>query len=183
MGETFHDSAHRFAPAAPEEEYVYGACCPGWHSAGAHETCIDQWIEDVRAADIERVCCLLPGQKLDACGGNVSRYRDAFGEERVLHAPVPDHRLVDEELLDEEILPFLEAGVEADEPVVVHCLSGIGRTGQVLAAWLAAERDYRPQDAIDTVCEMGRDPREPIQSGNATKTELFDVLESVAKSW
>jgi protein-tyrosine phosphatase len=172
--------AHRFAPAAPDEEVVYGACCPGWHSAGTHEAALDQWISFMQAEGIERVCCLLTGRQLDAHDANIGRYRNAFGTENVLHAPVLDHRLADLETLEDDVLPFLAAADAAGEPVVVHCLAGIGRTGHVLAAWLVAERGYDPHRAIETVREMGRDPLEAVEHDNATRQDLLDLLGLVA---
>ncbi|WP_254271507.1 protein-tyrosine phosphatase family protein [Haloarcula marina] len=174
-------NAHRFAPAAPDEEYVYGACTPGWHTAADHETAIDDWIAAMCEASIERVCCLLPGRQLDRSGANLDRYRTAFGESNVRHAPVPDHHLVPESRLHGEILPFLADARDAEEPVVVHCLAGIGRTGQVLAAWLIYNRDYGPDEAIETVRDVGRAPADPVDCGNATEQELFDLLSSVAR--
>jgi protein-tyrosine phosphatase len=168
--------AHRFAPAGPDESVVYGACCPGWHSAASHAAALDQWIADMRDAGIERVCCLLTGRQLDAHDANIGRYADAFGEEKVLHAPVPDHRLADRSTLEDEVLPFLAAADDADENVVVHCLAGIGRTGHVLAAWLVAGRDYDPHRAVETVREMGRDPLEAVEHGNVTRQDLLDLL-------
>ena len=181
MGETdgLTQDAHRLAPAAPDEQTVYGSCSPGWHSAGEHTVCVHEWIEDMQSAGIERVCCLLPGSQLDTEGANLHLYREAFGQKRVLHAPVPDHHLVDETLLADEILPFLDSASRADEPVVVHCLAGIGRTGQVLAAWLVYDRAYHPKQAIDTVLELGRDPYDAVNHGNATRSELYQLLESV----
>jgi hypothetical protein len=124
-----HQDAHRFAPAAPHEEHVYGACSPGWHSAADHRTAVEQWVAFMQEAGIERVCCLLS----------------------------------------------LPPG-EADERVVVHGLAGLGRTGQVLAAWLVAHHEYRPHEAVDTVREMGRDPAVAIEGGDATHHELLDML-------
>jgi protein-tyrosine phosphatase len=170
------DDAHRFAPAGPDEEYVYGSCCPGWHSAADHGPAVEQWISFVKDQGVERVCCLLTGRQLDATDMNVGQYRDAFGDENVCHAPVADHHLADVETLQEDVLPFLAESKARDQPVVVHCLAGIGRTGQVLAAWLVWEHGYDPHDAVDTVQEMGRDPTEAVRQGNATRQDLLDLL-------
>ncbi|WP_415382925.1 protein phosphatase [Halosimplex sp. TS25] len=170
--------AHRFAPAAPDEEHVYGACSPDWHSAAGHAQALADWIAVVRAHDVERVCSLQPGpESADDCDDG---YVDAFGDGRVLHAPVPDGRLVEPALLDRELLPFFDEAVADDERVVVHCLDGIGRTGQVLAAWLAHDRGYEPERAIETVEVTGRKPREPVRRGNATEQELYDLLATFA---
>lgn len=174
-------NAHRFAPAVPDETYVYGACTPGWHSAASHDAALEDWIGFMQREGIERVCCLLPGRQLDRSGANLDCYADAFGEERVLHAPVPDHHLLPAELLTEEILPFLADARTAQEPVVVHCLAGIGRTGQVLAAWLVYNRDYGPERAIETVRDNGRDPTDAVNADNADIEELHELLGAVAR--
>lgn len=170
------DDAHRFSPAEPSADYVFGACSPGWHSAGDHESALDDWLSFMQEQGIERICCLLPGRQLDEDDANVGRYRDTFGAANVLHAPVPDRRLVDYATLEGEILPFLAAAVEDESPVVVHCLAGLGRTGHVLAAWLVSGRGYEPLTAVDTVREMGRDPAEAITRGNATRQDVLDLL-------
>ncbi|WP_324662591.1 protein-tyrosine phosphatase family protein [Haloarcula sediminis] len=174
-------NAHRFAPAAPDETFVYGACTPGWHSAASHDAAIDDWVEFMRAEGIERVCCLLTGCQLDDRGAILDHYADAFGESDVLHAPVRDHHLVPEPILVEEILPFLAESREREQPVVVHCLAGLGRTGQALAAWLVYNRDYGPERAIETVREQGRDPTDAVNAGNATEEELVELLGTVAR--
>lgn len=120
-------NAHRFAPAAPDEAFVYGACTPGWHSAAGHDAAVDDWVEFIRGEGIERVCCLLPGRKLDDCGALLDHYAEVFGGGNVLHAPIRGHHLVPESVLIEEILPFLVESRAAEEPVVVHCLAGPGR--------------------------------------------------------
>jgi len=167
--------AHRLAPAAPDEEHVYGACSPGWHSAADRRYAFADWIAVARATDIERVCSLLPGDQ-SPDDPEIDGYTDVFGQENVLHAPIPDGRLACPALLKQEVLPFLDDAAAADERVVVHCLDGMGRTGQVLAAWLAHDRGYEPERAIETVEEMGRQPRDPVRAGNATEQELYDLL-------
>lgn len=168
--------AHRFAPAAPDEEHVFGACSPGWHSAADTATAVEDWISFVRNRGIERVCCLLAGRPSAGECPTVDRYRREFGRENVLHAPAADGRLLPAETLRDDVVPFLAESRDRDEPVVVHCLSGIGRTGQVLAAYLVAERGYEPRDAVSTVRTTGRDPHDAIQRGNATFRDLRALL-------
>lgn len=167
---------HRFAPAAPDEEYVYGSCCPGWHSTATHEDAVDEWIEFMNDHGIDRVCCLLSGDQLDRTDAGAGKYSEAFGVENVQHVPIADHHLADAEKIDADVLPFLDDAVANDERVVVHCLAGIGRTGHVLAAWLVHGRGYGPVDAIETVEEMGRTPGEAEDAGNARRGELYELL-------
>lgn len=178
-GEVIQD-AYRFAPAAAGESLVFGACCPGWHAAGPHETALDRWINYMQRQGIERVVCLLPGAELDGSEANLGRYRAAFGEAAVLHAPVPDGRLVDEAALTETVLPFVDAAVAEDEPVVVHCLAGVGRTGQVLAAWLVHAREYDPDAAIEAVTAVGRDPEAHLDAADASPARLRSLLQALA---
>jgi protein-tyrosine phosphatase len=173
------EDAYRFAPAAPEEEYVYGAAAPGWHTAADHRTAVSEWIDFMREQGIQRVCCLIPGEATDGCQFNLDRYAAAFGRDNVLHAPLLDRRMGNQAVFQESILPFLEESVRRDEPVVVHGLSGLGRTGQVLAAWLVHYRGADPESAIKTVERMGRYPAEPTESGTTTKEELLGHLSTV----
>ena len=172
-------NAHRFAPAALGEDFVFGACAPGWHSAATHDAALDDWISFMRADDVERVCCLLPGRQLDAAGANLDRYRAAFGAENVCHAPSPDHDLLDVDLVTGTVLPFLVESRDAGQRVVVHGLAGLGRTGQVLAAWLVHNRDYGPDRAVATVREMGRDPADGVDAGSAAMDDLRTLLAAV----
>jgi hypothetical protein len=171
-------TAHRFAPAAPDEDFVFGACSPGWHSAAEHEDALADWIAFMNGRGIDRVCSLLSGGGSAVSTGNLDRYTSAFGPDAVLHAPTPDKRLVDETLLAEEVLPFLDAAAADRSRVVVHSLAGIGRTGQVLAAWLAYDRDYTADRALETVTDMGRHPTDPVRAGNATEGSLHELIAS-----
>jgi len=167
-------NAHRFGPAAPDEEHVFGTCAPGWHSAGSRRESLEDWLSFVRDRNVSRVCCLLAGTSdLLEC------YRTEFGPDRVRHAPIPDRRLVTPATLREDVLPFLDASVDADERVVVHDLAGIDRVGQVLAAWLVHDRGYVPERAVDTVGTMGRCATEPVEEGEAEREDLLAVLSAV----
>lgn len=161
---------HDISPAAPEETIVYGACRPGYRSGETAKTAIDRWIRDVRDEGIERVCCLLD-EKWHRYDDLLGHYKRAFGERNVVHAPIPDYQTVSEQTLMRDIFPFLEESVTKDSAVVVHCSAGMGRTGHVLALWLAYSRDYLLADAIETVREMGRSPLEATE-----KTELRRLL-------
>lgn len=169
----------RFGPAGPDEDVVHGAAAPGFGRLDP-TAAVDDWIASVRQRGVERVCCLLSERQLERYGDLLGQYRRAFGREAVLHAPVADHHLADRTTLVEEILPFLRDADRRGEPVVVHCLAGLGRTGHVLAAWLASERGYDPEAALEAVEATGRRPREAVEAGNAAEAHLLALLESLA---
>lgn len=168
----------RFASAAPEEEFVYGACEPGYDRQTAPT--IDAWIEFMDAQGIERVCCLLSQRQVRTHNALLTQYRDRFGPDNVAHVPVTDHRLMDPEPLMDDILPFCSEAVDDGAPVVVHCKAGLGRTGQALAAWLVYQHGYGPESAIDTVSDRHRMPDEAVQRGAAIEDELIALLQAVA---
>jgi protein tyrosine phosphatase (PTP) superfamily phosphohydrolase (DUF442 family) len=139
---------YRFGPAAPDEPIVFGAGRPGAQP--------QDWLAFMQAQGMRRVCCLLPqSPDIDAT---------TFGPDRVCVAPIADFQVVDRALLQDVILPFLQAADQAQEPVVVHCGGGIGRTGQVLVAWLIVGRGYAVSEAIATVKQQGRDPYEAVMA-------------------
>jgi protein-tyrosine phosphatase len=162
----------KFGPASADEPAVFGACRPG----KSREE-IAEWIAFMRRNGVTRVCCVIPGDYLSQEPVDLlAAYREAFGEENVLHAPVADFSLCDEETMAERILPFLREADARGTRAVVHCWAGMGRTGHVLAAWLARGRGMAPDQALRAVVAMGRNPHEAIETGGATEEELYRLL-------
>ena len=89
-------------------------------------------------------------------------YQQKFGKERVCWTPIKDFHFVSYYTLVEKIIPFLVAAEEKKEPAVVHCSGGIGRTGQILTAWLVTRRNLSNQKAISVVKATGRNPHEAV---------------------
>ncbi len=145
---------YKFAPASPTETIVFGAARPGY----THEQ-VQDWITFMQQQGIQRVCCLLDDDQLSRYANLLSCYQQAFGDDYLLWAPIPDFQLATQDTLTQRILPFLAIAHQQNEKVVVHCAGGIGRTGQVLAAWLVRQ-GAKPRDAIATVKKMGRNPQE-----------------------
>lgn len=110
--------------------------------------------------------------------GLISKYLEAFGRENVLHVPIDDFKLIDKKSLS-QILSFLKNSDRDKQPVLVHCSGGLGRTGQVLAAWLVFKYELTPDEAVKEVLKQGRNPLEAIEEGQATLEELNSLLETV----
>ena len=146
---------HKFAAASENELIVFGAARPGYRDAE-----IARWIEFMQGNNIKQVCCLLAQTQLIRYSDLLGTYRKIFGCDRVCWAPIADFELVEGDILIDRILPFLESANSKGERVVVHCSGGIGRTGQVLAAWLVSGRGFSNKQAIAAVKKTGPNPYE-----------------------
>jgi protein-tyrosine phosphatase len=148
---------YKFAAASENELIVFGAARPGYSNAE-----IARWIEFMQGHNIKQVCCLLSQTQLIRYSDLLGTYRKIFGFDRVCWAPIVDFELVDRDILIDRILPFLASANSQGDRVVVHCSGGIGRTGQVLAAWLVSGRGLSNQQAILAVKKTGRNPYEAV---------------------
>lgn len=147
----------RFAPASQSELIVFGSARPGYHDKQVRE-----WIEFMRHQNIQRISCLLTASQLMRYTDLLDTYRQFFGPDRVCWTPIEDLQLADSNTLIYQVFPFLSIADVKQEKVVVHCSAGIGRTGQVLAAWLVAKRGFAVQAAIAAVRASKRNPYEAV---------------------
>jgi Dual specificity phosphatase, catalytic domain len=145
---------YKFAAAWEHDAIVFGSARPR-QSAKA----IDGWIDYMRSQGIQRVCCLLPLSQLAGYPSNlIEVYRQQFSQ--VCWAPIEDFQLTNRETLVQQILPFLADADLRKEKTVVHCAGGVGRTGQVLSAWLVYRWGLSNREAIAAIKRTGRNPYE-----------------------
>ena len=150
---------------------VYGACRPG-HLGGD----LDEWVGVLADGGVTAVLCLLSEGEAGRWGLPAA-YGDAF---ETAHVPIRDRHLPPPERLA-RALDLVEVATGEGGRVALHCNAGLGRTGVVAAAWLVRERGHTPTSAVKIVeaGPMPRAPREAVREGNATETDLQELLASV----
>lgn len=166
-----------FAPASRRDEIVYGADRPGYTTEY-----IDEWVDFMVERGVRRVVCLLTQER-------VARYEDllgAYGRRfvAVTHAPIDNHGLPSDEVLEQALAALFEAE-RAGERVVAHCAAGMGRTGLIASAWLCRRYGVEVDAAIAEVCttalSVGAN-RDPLEAGPGAREVLERALAGARRS-
>jgi atypical dual specificity phosphatase len=69
---------------------------------------------------------------------------------KYLHVPTEDFSAPDMEQIDNAV-EFIQNRIKNNEPVMIHCAAGIGRTGTILACYLVKYQKLSAKDAIQKV--------------------------------
>jgi protein-tyrosine phosphatase len=129
----------------------------------------------VQNQGIQRVCCLLSSSQVADYSDLLMIYCQKFRQ--VCWAPVEEFQLVNRNTLIQQILPFLADAALCKEKTVVHCSGGVGRTGQVLAAWLVYRWGLSNREAISAIKRTGRNPYEAAFMAPLKGKSPWNVIE------
>lgn len=163
------ESPFNFARTSTRDALVHGAARPVVED-------VDEWIELMLDRHIVHVLCLLAPEELAAYDNLLDRYRRHFST--VVHVPLVDLE-VPAKLDVERAVEALTKAERRDEPIVVHCAAGIGRTGIVTTAWLRIRYGLDVKAAIAEVRTSAEDAgafRDPLETNENEVLALLGLL-------
>jgi hypothetical protein len=111
---------------------------------------VDEWIRHARLRRVKSIICLLDAGELhlfydELPGGLLTYYRSCGFQ--VAHIPASGYG--SPPLLDPQLREILEAYRSLPKPVLVHCRSGVGRTGVAVEHIMRHEGFYPPRGMFD----------------------------------
>ena len=114
---------------------------------------VDTFIEDIKARGVGTVVVLLPSHEIHDLYGDV----DLVAEYRkhqlgVVHFPLENFSVPDKIELFDGLIERL-VGILGEQPILVHCMAGCGRTG-LIAAGVLVRQGSSATEAIEVVRDI-----------------------------
>ena len=153
------ENEYNFCAASARDGIVFGAERPGYvhplrnqertpRGAETKAEAVVKWINYMWKRGIRRVLCLLSPEELKFYQHSLlDSFKQRF--EHVSSVSTTDASL-------QQLLTPLTDAMEHNEPIIVHCSTGQGRTAHVLALWLHRRYNVGIDQAVREVSSMAK---------------------------
>jgi len=91
------------------------------------------------------------------------------------HEPIPDHSIPNGFDVMDRAVNYIRQMMSESKPVLVHCLAGIGRTGMVIASFVAVAEGLSGAEALRFL-EMKRGPVDTFAQNEFVISYAYDKL-------
>lgn len=163
---------------------VPGKFLAGCYPGDLDPQAADQKLEGIVACGVSRIINLMEAEERDSYGRLFIPYQGRYQQiaaQRGIEASFARYPIRDggipERVQMKGILDDIDSAMEAGKVVYIHCWGGVGRTGTVVACYLARHGEAQGQAVLQRLAELRRDVHPWREAPE------YDIQRDLARSW